>query len=121
MTRNGPDIQRITLSCRHEIDFRHAPPMLGDEVWCVKCQHMREVVAAPVEYRVRCKRCPYARRFGVARLKAEVAAAKHHQRTTHRVRIYNGKELIYEMPSNSTADKYASEDTPLSASEDAPF
>lgn len=116
---------RVTLECHHFLTFNAAPPMLDDSVYCVRCQDMRTVMEAPPEWRIRCTRCTYSRPLGVARLAAEVAAARHRQKTGHAVRIYNGRRLVYTMgggPStpqhagqraSGVAGRYAEEDTPF--------
>ena len=86
---------RVRLECWHHITFTSAPPLLGDSVYCVRCQAMRVVKDAPVEYRIRCTKCPYARMLGSERLRAEIAASKHHRRTGHAVALYNGRERVY--------------------------
>lgn len=127
---NDAERVRVTLSCHHTLDFNTAPPMVGEELYCVRCQAMHAVVDAPPEYRIRCRGCGYSRRCGVERLDAEVRASKHHKNTRHRVAIYNGKRLIYVIGMNNTqqrartgvAAKYAQEDTTLPpAPEPPPF
>jgi len=57
------------------------------------------VIAAPDAYRIRCWGCVYTRAYGVAKLKAEIEAAKHRLRhPDHVVRIYNGNKFVRQFP-----------------------
>lgn len=97
---------QVRLECEHVLLFGSPSPMKGESLWCVRCQDMRRVVDAPVEYRVRCRRCAVSRPFGQARLNAEVFASKHANKYGHRVAIYNGRELIYELRADSDPDLF---------------
>jgi hypothetical protein len=110
---------RVVLSCHHTLEFT-APPMVGENVYCVRCVAMRTVENAPPEFRIRCRVCGYSRRCGVERLDAEIRASRHHTKTGHRVSIYNGLRRIYIVGQNNpqvvasgVAGKYAEEDAPL--------
>jgi len=99
----------VTLECHHIATFSDAgPPILGDTIYCVRCQAMREVTEAPPEYRIRCLRCTFTRMLGPMRLTAEVKAAGHVRRKAHPVAIYNGHKRIYVM-----GEKRSEQDTPL--------
>lgn len=101
----GTRSQVVLEKCGHTLLFEF-PPMRGEQVWCVRCQTMRVVASAPTEYRVRCLRCAVSRPFGQSRLNAEVFAARHANKYGHRVRIYNGRELIYELRADSDPDLF---------------
>lgn len=80
------------LSCEHTkdgaIEFRK-------ETYCWLCRRMVTVQSVKTIYRVDCKSCIYARRFGAGRLNAQLAADKHGKRfPTHRIHIYAGSRLI---------------------------
>lgn len=92
---NDTERVRVRLDCWHYLEFSTAPPLLGDSVYCLRCQSMRVVKDAPTEYRIRCTKCPYARMLGSERLHAEITASKHHKRTGHAVALYNGRERVY--------------------------
>lgn len=91
---------RVILACHHALEFQVAPPLLGSDVWCFRCQRMIEVTEAPPEFRVRCLQCPYGCRTGNARLLAETRAARHLKKKGHKVGIYNGHRRIYVMGQN---------------------
>lgn len=88
---------RVRLACEHTAIFR-SPPLLGDEVYCVRCQVMRVVIDAPPEYRIRCQRCTVSKMCGASRQEAETQAAMHRKRhPDHKVRVYNGRRHIYTL------------------------
>lgn len=84
----------VVYECKHVVEYTH-PPMIGESVWCFKCERMVTVESAPDEWRIRCTRCPYTRRTGAARLNAEIAASKHANKKGHPVAVYNGRKRVY--------------------------
>lgn len=84
----------VTYECDHTAIFKTAPPRVGDTVFCIRCNTDRVVVKAPHEYRISCRVCTFGRAYGVARLAAEIAAAKHANKHGHRVRLYDGPKLV---------------------------
>lgn len=108
MSNDDNETYRVRLACSYEVIFRAAPPMVGDDIYCVRCQKMCTVTHAPTEYRIRCRACSYGRAFGAARLNAEMAAARHRKRKPgHPVRIFNGRTLIYTMGADDNAQQPA--------------
>ncbi len=95
---------RIVLTCHHTLEFSTAPPLLGAEVWCVKCGSMETVTDAPPEYRIRCRRCTFSRMCGFIRQDAETVAARHVKRNGHPVALYNGHRLVYVIGSENTRE-----------------
>lgn len=92
---NDAERYTVRMECEHTAIF-HSPPLLGDEVYCVRCRAMREIIDAPPEFRIRCRRCSHSKMCGNSREGAETAAAMHRKRHPHHaVRVYNGRQLIY--------------------------
>lgn len=87
-------IKRVHLSCGHARSYRVPAPVIGDEVFCVRCDGMATVESAPDEWRVRCRDCPLGRMFGASKLTAEMAATRHwNKHRTHVVDVLNGKRV----------------------------
>lgn len=85
----------ITLSCDHILYFDEPSPVVGDSLWCRKCDSVSVVITAPAEFRMRCQKCGYARRFGRAKLDAEIAAQRHRMKhPSHAVLIFDGHRII---------------------------
>jgi hypothetical protein len=86
----------ITLTCKHTYDFDDVTaPRKGDEHWCRRCRAVRIVEAAPPNIKVRCRGCQYSRKFGRARVTADVAAAKHRRKNPdHTVEIRDGAVIV---------------------------
>jgi hypothetical protein len=86
---------RVMLSCRHIVTFREPAPVMGDVVYCVKCNRDVTAVEAPDEWRTKCRACPYARPYGAAKLAAGQAAMRHiRKKPTHVVDIINGRIVV---------------------------
>jgi hypothetical protein len=85
----------ITLDCWHSSVFKDPAPVIGDQIWCMKCQAYQVVRSAPAEYRIRCQKCTYSRTFGTSQINAEIAAAKHRmKRNSHTVLLMNGRRVV---------------------------
>lgn len=88
----------VTLGCRslltgeaHTLGFSHAPPFLGDEVWCRACDAPAVVTAAPHEWRAGCRSCTYAGAPTTSKTTAVNMARGHAQRRpSHRAAIFHG-------------------------------
>lgn len=86
---------QVTFLCGHVRIFQgSAPPVVGDELWCVKCRNTTFVSVAPDEWRIRCRGCRYARAYGAAKLNAEIGAVRHRRAFSgHIVELLNGQEI----------------------------
>lgn len=93
----------VTLSCGHAPGFRHAPPVKGDELWCLSCDAVAIVVEAPEEVRTVCRVCTYGRKYGRAKETAYRDAIKHARKTAHIVRVYDGQTLLRELGAGQSA------------------
>jgi hypothetical protein len=82
------------FDCRHQRPYKlQYRPEEGDRLWCFTCHAMRTVTAIMEEYRIRCANCSVTRRFGQAKLNAEIFGSRHHQRhPAHEVHLFYGKE-----------------------------
>lgn len=98
----GRTTHLIEFECHHTREFVQPTPKIGEVLWCFRCAESVRVIEAPAEYKLRCDDCSYSKPFGVARLNAEIAAAKHRMRHPgHTVKIFNGAKLVH-----SFADRY---------------
>lgn len=85
----------VTMDCLHTRIYEDPPPQKGEELWCLRCDVVRHVIAAPPEIRVRCQQCSFARAFGRARVNAEIGASKHRiKHPTHTVLMFDGKTVL---------------------------
>ena len=91
-----------TLSCRsrldnkrHKISFKIAPPGMGDEIWCFKCNRMSKVIEAPYEYSIDCRDCRYGGHRDMDRYRLYNLADMHaRQKRGHRVELRQGRVLL---------------------------
>jgi hypothetical protein len=83
------------IGCNHSILYSSPYPRVGDTVYCLKCSKGRVVKDAPAEWNTRCRGCSFSRSYGAAKLNAERAAVKHHQKCPHHtVLIRNGRDVV---------------------------
>jgi hypothetical protein len=87
----------LVLACKHTIIFSIAPPKIGEQIYCFKCEKLQRVTAAPPEYRIRCRGCRYGRSFGRGQITAETAAAKHSTKRRHIIDIFDGYKHLATM------------------------
>lgn len=88
------NVKRVHLSCNHARLYAEPAPVIGDEVFCVRCDGMATVTSAPDEWRARCRDCNYSRSFGASKLTAERLGTRHWNRKKHHVvDILNGKRV----------------------------
>jgi hypothetical protein len=79
------------LGCGHTLGFSHAPPFLGDEVWCLRCDAPATVTGAPYEWRAGCRSCTYASAPSTSKTEAANRARGHAGRyPSHRAAIFHG-------------------------------
>lgn len=87
-------VKRVHLDCGHPRSYMEPAPVVGDEVFCVRCDKMATVETAPDEWQVRCRDCTYSRMFGAAKLTAEMCATRHWNKYRHHVvDVLNGKRV----------------------------
>ena len=86
----------VTFDCLHVVEFKHPFPVVGQELWCVRCHKYMRVKDAPMSLKLRCRSCRYTRTFGASRLDAECKGAKHALLKGHRVELRDGYRLVYE-------------------------
>lgn len=85
----------VLLNCRHRVHFREPVPVVGEVVYCVRCNAEATVHAAPDEWRMKCRNCHVNRPYGVERIACELAASRHAQKYPHHVVvIMNGKQPV---------------------------
>lgn len=108
----------ITFDCpyRHSTEFTVEAPVRGVPAWDRKCRAYKTVLESTTkQYRLRCKGCRYSRKYGTARLTAEVKAAKHHvNNPSHVVVVYDGLAELYRL-------EHGEAPLPLSDANGAPF
>jgi hypothetical protein len=83
---------RVVFECGHRRPF---PPLYcpgkGELFWCFQCKVRRTVEVLGCSYGVKCVSCRWVRCWEGARLKAETAASRHHQRKPgHLIVMFNG-------------------------------
>lgn len=79
------------------IIFSGTPPLVGDEVWCLKCRKYTEVEYAPDEWHIKCQECKFSDNFSGNKILAEIGAGKHRRRKgneEHVVILYNGRKAM---------------------------
>lgn len=85
----------------HTLAFaKHWSPVIGDDVWCPKCQDMRKVKDAPAHWNLKCFACRYAASGVAGEQRIRKAASAHSNKTGHRVAVRDGrnvKEIIGEL------------------------
>lgn len=90
----------VCLECRHEIRFKAAEPKPGENIWCSRCGHYRQVTHVHGKMGVNCRDCRYARHVG-GRVTPRTLATSHAIRHLgHRVDIHtsDGVETIAYEP-----------------------
>lgn len=84
----------VLLCCKHQLLFdATTAPIVGDAVYCFKCQRMQVVDESRESYSVRCLDCKRGTRQPgtLGRIGAEAFAARHHTlHPTHTVVVKNG-------------------------------
>lgn len=70
-----------------------APVRLGQQKHCTEHGVVRVTSNLP-EFYIKCLDCRYGRKYGQARLTAEVKATSHGMRLKHRVQIWHGNKLL---------------------------
>lgn len=90
-------VKSIHLECLHTLQMV-TPPMIGESVFCFRCDDYKRVVKAPPRYSTRCMTCRRCKgQFESARLSAETFIVKHRQRyPSHTVGLYDGMLLVRE-------------------------
>jgi hypothetical protein len=80
------------------IGFRNSSPFCDRHClveWLTKTGKMRNDAATRIEWTWRCETCSRSKRFGAAKLKCEIDAAKHHQRfVDHVIHICQTQTVI---------------------------
>lgn len=91
--------KKIQLSCGHQ-PYYHLPyPKVGELLTCMDCRRNARVIHAPNEFRISCNNCIFSRRFGNAKVNAEIAASKHRRKyPSHVVGMYTGARLVRTFP-----------------------
>jgi hypothetical protein len=59
-----------------------------DKVYCQRCCKMMEVVGEMLDWCVKCRNCPYSRKYGWNKTKCMADAARHMVRKHHTVITY---------------------------------
>jgi len=84
----------ILEDCRHTALF-NPPPIIGDAVWCRRCQSYRSVGRLVDEWTIRCFRCNLSRAYGEDEQGARAAVGRHRLRYTgHVVALSKGPRLV---------------------------
>lgn len=93
---------------QHKVEFSSHPPRRGELIWDIRCGKYQRVLSSAPEYRIRCRTCRYARKFGQARVTAEMKAAGHRgKHPSHTIELLNGYEVVYLFaPSNAQQDLF---------------
>lgn len=93
----------IVLSCSHVNTYPKPNPIIGQEVWCRKCNDYRSVTeAANSPFHVKCRDCTMGGRFGSDGLTAGRRAASHlRKRPSHTVDVYQGEKLAHTLTSET--------------------
>lgn len=69
---------------------------IGQEVYCARHRRIAVIICAAPEWTVACIGCTWTKREGLARVTAEVDAARHARRRQHRVQVFHGARLAEE-------------------------
>lgn len=90
----------VEFDCGHHRECsRKRNPKPGDDIWCLRCHREVKMVRLVEEYRARCFTCRYSRPFGLAKIQAEIKAARHHNRNpSHEVKVLYGTEVSRVFP-----------------------
>lgn len=84
----------VLLECGHALEFSISPPLVGDEIWCVRCREMNVVFASEDHWRISCTGCSYGKAFGLDQGQARVAAVRHSRKRGHAVKVKNGRTVV---------------------------
>ncbi len=85
----------VILECRHAITFSNPLPVLGDTIYCFRCENFHTVVKTTPDYHVSCLDCRYSRYTGQALITATTAADRHSRKyRDHTVILNNGKVVL---------------------------
>ncbi len=93
----------IEFACKHRREFpaKGNIPAVGEAMYCLRCRAETRVIKQLEEYRVRCSDCRYSRPFGAAKIRAEIAASKHHNRFPyHEVNLWLGTRTVHTWKRN---------------------
>lgn len=79
------------LDCHHTRFADHE----SEELYCIRCGQIRDVMSVLPEIRVYCPTCHYGRGYGIAQQAAFAAARAHHDRfPEHATQVRRGSEVI---------------------------
>lgn len=88
-------IKLVSYTCNHWAEYEGSPPMLGDRVFCRKCNAYKEVVDYIDDHRIKCQHCRISRSYGACMDDARRAASRHVMRKpTHIVSVYRNTDVI---------------------------
>lgn len=92
--RSTSSIRTVMLECEHRVLFK-VLPLLGEEIFCKRCNEYREVIGTSANYRVQCEDCKYARNFGGNDDAAREYAYRHlEKRKDHTILVVNGLVIV---------------------------
>ena len=70
---------------------------VGDERYCARHRRVSTVVRSAPEWLITCVNCTWTKREGLAELTAGIDAQRHARRRQHRVQVWHGADMMYEV------------------------